>query len=68
MYTRVSAHRALGDEDAAFQTELDIMARKLLHEQRSRPNRDHFEVETAEGIFSWTRKPKESNERPASER
>ena len=64
----VSAHRALGDEDAAFQTELDIMARKLLHEQRSRPHRDHFEVETAEGIFSWTRKPKESNERPASER
>ena len=55
----VSAHRALGDEDTAFQTELDIMARKFLSEQRSRPHRDHFEIETAEGIISWTRKPKE---------
>ena len=59
----VSAHRALGDEDAAFQTELDIMARKFLREQRSRPNRNHFEVETAEGIISWTRKPKEPEHR-----
>ena len=64
----VSANRALGDEDTAFQTELDIMARKFLSEQRSRPHGDHFEVKTAEGIISWTRKPKESNERPASER
>ena len=60
----VSAHRALGNEDAAFQTELDTMARKLLREQRSRPNRDHFEAETAEGIFSWTRKPKEPEPTP----
>ena len=60
----VSAHRALGDEDAAFQTELDIMARKFPVEQRSKPNRDHFEAETAEGIFSWTRKPKEPEPTP----
>ena len=59
----VSAHRALGDEDTAFQTELDIMARKFLGEQRSRPHRDHFEIETAEGIISWTRKPKEPEHR-----
>ena len=60
----VSAHRALGDEDAAFQTELDIMARKFLREQRSRPHRDHFEVKAAEGIISWTRKPKEPEPAP----
>ncbi len=60
----VSAHRALGDEDTAFQTELDIMARKFLREQRSRPHRDHFEVKTAEGIISWTRKPKEPEPAP----
>ena len=60
----VSAHRALGDEDAAFQKELNIMAGKFLREQRSRPHRDHFEVETAEGIISWTRKPKEPEPAP----
>ena len=60
----VIANRALGDEDAAFQTELDIMARKFLNEQRSRPHGDHFEVKTAEGIISWTRKPKEPEHAP----
>ena len=60
----VSANRALGDEDAAFQTELNIMARTFLSEQRSRPHGDHFKVKTAEGIFSWTRKPKEPEPAP----
>ena len=40
------------------------MARKFLREQRSRPHRDHFEVETAEGIISWTRKPQDPEPAP----
>lgn len=56
----VAAHRAMGDEDAAFRTELEIMAMKFLEQQRSQPAADHCSVETPEGAFSWTRNPQTS--------
>ena len=56
------AHRVLGDEDAAFQTELDIMVLKFLRNQRVLPKRDQFMVLTRDGTFTWRRSQPEAGQ------
>ena len=67
MERSVVAHRALGDEDAAFQTELDIMVLKFLRNQRVLPKRDQFTVLTRDGTFTWRRSQPEAGQSTVEE-